>query len=270
MEHSARNQSLGHTRAALTVLAFFLLTTGLVFAVLVGIDAEVVPESAILLGLFGPALVAIAFTLADKTARVGDLLRQYVRIRCSAPVYLMALFTVPGLLLVTQLLASLSPALDYQPQYAFLSTAQLVFLPLISIGEELGWRGYLQPRLRQQYSLLVASTIVGITWAAWHFPGYYFNTGVVDGVSFLWFGLWVISAAVIMGCLYERSHSVFIAILFHTSANASFNMMLIMPAQAGTDALFKLLTVLAAIVAITLVSRTSALAQQWRPVTQQP
>ena len=76
MEHSAQNQSPGHAKAARTVLAFFLLTTGLMFAVLVGIDAEIVPESAILLGLFGPALVAIAFTRADKKAKVGDLLRQ--------------------------------------------------------------------------------------------------------------------------------------------------------------------------------------------------
>jgi uncharacterized protein len=35
-------------------------------------------------------------------------------------------------------------------------------------GEELGWRGYLLPRLLDKYSPLRASVIAGLVWAAWH------------------------------------------------------------------------------------------------------
>ena len=86
--------------------------------------------------------------------------------------------------------------------FSSLSVGQLIFIPLISIGEELDWRGYLQPMLRKQYSLTFASITVGCIWALWHVPGYYFGTGIVEGISFVWFSLWVISASVIMGLLY--------------------------------------------------------------------
>jgi membrane protease YdiL (CAAX protease family) len=36
------------------------------------------------------------------------------------------------------------------------------------LAEELGWRGFLLPRLLTRYSPLLASTILGIVWAAWH------------------------------------------------------------------------------------------------------
>jgi CAAX protease family protein len=36
------------------------------------------------------------------------------------------------------------------------------------LAEELGWRGFLLPRLLGQYSPLRASVILGLVWAAWH------------------------------------------------------------------------------------------------------
>ncbi len=240
---------------------FLLLTAGLVVGVLVGIESRSLPEPAVLLGLFGPALIALVFTFAESGSRTVDLLRQYIRVRASVAVYLIALFTVPVLLLITQRISSFVPAVDYRVMFSALAVPQMIFIPLISIGEELGWRGYLQPMLRERYSLLVASLVVGVTWALWHLPGYYFGTGVVDGVSFGWFFAWVVSGALIMGYLYEQTRSVFIAILFHTSANASFNMILIMPANTGSDLPFKVFTCLAASVGILLMilaSRGSA------------
>lgn len=41
---------------------------------------------------------------------------------------------------------------------------------LVTVGEEVGWRGYLQPALLSQASFRRAIIIVGLVWAHWHTP----------------------------------------------------------------------------------------------------
>lgn len=45
-----------------------------------------------------------------------------------------------------------------------------VFLFLVSVIEEVGWRGYALPRLLESYSTIASSTVLGAVWALWHVP----------------------------------------------------------------------------------------------------
>jgi membrane protease YdiL (CAAX protease family) len=40
-----------------------------------------------------------------------------------------------------------------------------------TVGEELGWRGFLFPRLQEQFGFNGACLISGGIWAVWHYPG---------------------------------------------------------------------------------------------------
>ena len=49
--------------------------------------------------------------------------------------------------------------------------AVIVFIG--GLGEETGWRGYLQPALQQRFGVLPATGLVAVAWAAWHAPQFF-------------------------------------------------------------------------------------------------
>ena len=87
-----------------------------------------------------------------------------------------------------------------------------------SIGEELGWRSFLQPNLEKKYSVLLASIIVGSIWGFWHI-GHYKN-GLLFMIGFL---IFTVSASIILAwILRDTSYSIIISVLFHVSINLGF------------------------------------------------
>jgi uncharacterized protein len=105
----------------------------------------------------------------------------------------------------------------------------LIVLPLTSLvsaaGEEIGWRGFLVPRMHALLGFTGTSLLVGLIWAAWHYP---INAAVFPlhrpSVP-LWyanacFTLLVIGAAFMHTWLRLRSRSVWPSTLLHASGNA--------------------------------------------------
>jgi membrane protease YdiL (CAAX protease family) len=43
-------------------------------------------------------------------------------------------------------------------------------LSFYGFGEEIGWRGFLQPQLERRHSVVTAAGLVSLPWAAWHLP----------------------------------------------------------------------------------------------------
>ena len=57
-----------------------------------------------------------------------------------------------------------------QPLYMFVPLFIMKFFLDAGLGEELGWRGFLLPRLQSRYNALISSIIVGVVWGLWHLP----------------------------------------------------------------------------------------------------
>jgi CAAX protease family protein len=105
----------------------------------------------------------------------------------------------------------------------FLAVAVLSIGPgfFCAFGEELGWRGYLLPRLIQAGwpSPLLLS---GVVWGAWHLPLFVW-TGYAHGrlvLSFLMFVVLTGLFGVFIGWLRLASASIFVATMAHASFNA--------------------------------------------------
>ncbi|MEU4625942.1 CPBP family intramembrane glutamic endopeptidase [Actinoplanes sp. NPDC023801] len=100
--------------------------------------------------------------------------------------------------------------------------------PVLALAEELGWRGYLQPRL-EFLGERGAMLVVGLVWAAWHVPYIVFTPHYHDGGS-RWLVLPLFTASVIafsflIGRLRAMSGSVWPAVVAHCAHNITFAML---------------------------------------------
>jgi uncharacterized protein len=88
------------------------------------------------------------------------------------------------------------------------------------LGEELGWRGYLLPRLLARYQAVIASLILGVIWWLWHLPLVWTTGAAIEGQP-----LWLLLADLLAKSLIftfvflGTRGSVLIAILLHASTN---------------------------------------------------
>lgn len=92
-----------------------------------------------------------------------------------------------------------------------------------ALGEEIGWRGFLTPALRDQIGVGPALLTSGLIWAAWHFPltiyGDYAGTAPLT-FQLLCFTVMIVATGAIYGLIRLRSGSVWPAVVMHAAHNA--------------------------------------------------
>ncbi|MBS1777320.1 MAG: CPBP family intramembrane metalloprotease [Bacteroidetes bacterium] len=151
--------------------------------------------------------------------------------------YLLYAFAIPStVLLASYFIAYLINADFYTgyPKGEYVNHFLYPLLPIIifsviqtvtlSLGEELGWRGYLLPKvIANTSSRLKAYLIIGLIWALWHFPLIFiakvYNTEGNIIVTTILFVVVVCFLSIIIGELKRRSNSVWTASLFHSVHN---------------------------------------------------
>jgi uncharacterized protein len=92
----------------------------------------------------------------------------------------------------------------------------------ISLGEEIGWRGFLNPILHDEFGFTRGALITGAIWAVWHFPVLLFSN--YDNATPWWFAtpcfvVEVLSLAMIMSWIRIRSGSLWTGAVAHTGIN---------------------------------------------------
>lgn len=221
-------------------LPIFFVAVGAIISGALAFAAFMGDENFALIGviLLGPSVAAIILT-GLFSGRVGlrQILVQQMTLRFGVQWYLIAFLTIPVIALVAIGLRSQlgGPDLEFWRSSLF---PKIVFLVLISLGEEFGFRGYALPRLQVRFNALQASVILGILWGLWHFPGYLAGTGVPDDMPFYVFMLWIIPATILITWVYNNTRSVITSIAMHTAANYSFGFFYLTPHATGETATF--------------------------------
>lgn len=220
-------------------LPIFFVAVGVIIsgalALAVAADIEILALIGVV--LLGPSVTAVLLTtLFSGRTGLRQLLLKQLTLRFGVQWYLSAILAVPMIALIAIGLRTLFGGAETQ----FFRTSlfpQVALISIISLAEELGWRGYALPRLQVRLNALQASVVLGFLWGFWHFPGFLAGQGVPLGMPFYVFMLWVIPATILITWVYNNSRSVVAAMGMHTAANFSFSFFPLIPEMTGTGEL---------------------------------
>ena len=186
-------------------------------------------------GAYGPSLIAILMVkLTEEKGRVKELLGKLLLWKAAWRWYLLILL-IPVLLetaavLISQAFGVALGAFALKRALTVYFPYVLIALPFGPMGEELGWRGYLLPKLLGKHKPLVASVILGFIWTFWHMASFSFPGAAipsifnVTGFTIFLYLATIFGETLLITYLYLKTGgSLLLAILFHAVFNASSN-----------------------------------------------
>jgi uncharacterized protein len=175
---------------------------------------------------FGPSIAGLAAAwLAFGRQHVVDMLARLGRLRAPAGVWLAVLLLAPVLTATAFFLQGYGRhwgEIDLARGLGVFALNLLAASFFAGLGEEIGWRGFLQPLLTRRHGLLWASLLTAAAWLAWHVPAYVlFGKGADD--PFLPFAVIVLPFSALLAWVYYRpGESLLFPVLLHGAINASF------------------------------------------------
>jgi membrane protease YdiL (CAAX protease family) len=97
-----------------------------------------------------------------------------------------------------------------------------ISISMLTLGEEIGWSGFLIPKLLKFKSIPSTSIIVGVVWSVWHYPA--MIGGLYGYDAPLWialpgFTMVLIGNSLITTTLIKKSKSLWTGVLIHSSHN---------------------------------------------------
>lgn len=119
------------------------------------------------------------------------------------------------------------------PMYIIISAVSaLCYAPFINmfaaVGEEVGWRGALDPMLRDGLGKTKGSIVGGIIWGAWHWPvmiiaGYEYGKGYWGEpiLGMVMFCLFTVVAGTLLDFLYDKTGCIWVPALAHGAINGT-------------------------------------------------
>jgi membrane protease YdiL (CAAX protease family) len=126
-----------------------------------------------------------------------------------------------------------------------------LFFDMLTNGEEIGWRGYVLPRLQWRQSALISSFILGVIWAAWHIPKFLV---VGNPTPFGWYVGMTIARAILFTWVYNNTiGSLLMVTILHAAYNTAYVFLPLAPQVTGEPEMFKIAVVIECVVAIIVV-----------------
>lgn len=174
----------------------------------------------------------VGSSIFSRIPGVKDHLRTYIKPRGSFGYYLLAVFLIPSIWLLGNLLSrtlGMDAPLSRYPVVDIRLLGMVIIFYLYNLiygglSEEPGWRGFALPRLQARFSPLVSSLILGIIWAVWHAPGRFGGIEAKSLSDTLVEWVLIVLVTVIFTWLYNRTKgSILVTALIHPAMNTTGN-----------------------------------------------
>src|SRR5688572_16191685 len=172
--------------------------------------------------VWSPTIIAVVFVLVGGgVAALREELKARFRYYHGASRWL-ALAVILPIVAVAAALLSARAVGDAAPFTPASGLPVMIGVQIITgaIGEELGWRGYLLPRLRTFVGVAPSFWIMGTLWSLWHVPAF-FEPTLPHYTMPMWLVLlFVVFFGVFMGFVFKRAgESVLATMAAHLSLN---------------------------------------------------
>ncbi len=187
--------------------------------------------------LIGPSVAGILMTglLYGRAGlrKLGSRLRRW---RVGARWYAVALLSAPLSMAAVLFALSLGSPVFLPGIFTSGEKATLVLIGITGgltagIFEELGWTGFVIPRLRLRHSVLATGLFVGVLWGAWHILVNVLAGNTMSGalplgiylpaILFVLLVGWMPAYRMLMAWVYDRTESLLLAMLMHASLTFS-------------------------------------------------
>lgn len=213
-------------RVALFCLVTFLASGGLVAL------QERTPVSVDLIQLvqFAPAIGVLALLVVFRgSIHLRAALSPVRQVGGSCLVAVVAVLLATSLAIGVAALAGREWHHVWTGDLAFPLWAMVITLTVGSIGEELGWRAWLQPHLETRFSVLTSSVLVGLVFGFWHVGGW------ASGPAYmLVFVVMAVAMSIVLGEIirHARGGNLAVATVLHTAAN--LGMLVVLDEESGS------------------------------------
>ncbi|HZM27615.1 MAG TPA: type II CAAX endopeptidase family protein [Gemmatimonadales bacterium] len=270
MSTTTSTQRPAHTQSLVRrhpLISFYVLTyavSWLLWAPLVIFGDRVPGPLAFILLLLGslvPSTMGVLFVaLLRGRSGVRTLLGRLLHARIGLRWYLAVValtMLAPLAVGVSILMGGDTPVVD-NTVFGVLFLFAFMIFPGSALGEELGWRGFVLPRMQARHSALKASLLIGILWGPWHLP--LWLTGSEGHPISLYgpFVVAVVASSVFYTWLYNNTGgSLLIVVLYHAASNLPITV-LITPLGGQMAQPFLIYVALTVVAAAAIVIATGA------------
>ena len=172
-------------------------------------------------GMMVPSILGLIFLRREKKS-FREVFRGLFRVQWNRWL-LCALLLLPAVVFIAhvihiQALGGTTPVIDNPGKIPLLFLSTLVAGgPLF---EEIGWRGYLQGKFPQRYSILATGLLVGIFWGIWHIPLFFINGMFHEHIPLDQFAITVLLMSVIIAYVQVKANAgIWPALILHTFMN---------------------------------------------------